>query len=245
MNNNAINNSIISIVCFGLLILTSESADAGMGYPTISDFGRLRLKTLSFFLVAFLLFSYLFHICWHQIRNAIPRLPKLSFRQSMGMMFLWGLVFIVVLIMISGARELMTPGAWKKNGFTYQLTEASRSEKGLSVVNSDLANEKINSLLKLKVELMQFAENNSGRFPSEEEYKSWTYDLKKIPNTLGATWVYVPESTIEDSKSLLFFHPFSENESLTICLFVDGSMQVLSKEEFNSIRASQNKEEVK
>jgi hypothetical protein len=30
-------------------------------------------------------------------------------------------LFLLVLTMISGARELMTPGAWEKKGFTYQL----------------------------------------------------------------------------------------------------------------------------
>ncbi len=30
---------------------------------------------------------------------------------------------VVVLTMISGARELMTPGAWQKDGFTYSRTE--------------------------------------------------------------------------------------------------------------------------
>lgn len=39
----------------------------------------------------------------------------------MGLVVLWGLLFIVVLAMISGARELMTPGAWEKQGATYRL----------------------------------------------------------------------------------------------------------------------------
>ncbi len=36
-------------------------------------------------------------------------------------MIIWGLLFVLVLTMISGARELMTPGAWEKEGFTYVL----------------------------------------------------------------------------------------------------------------------------
>ena len=30
----------------------------------------------------------------------------------------------IVLTMISGARELMTPGAWERNGVTYRLSES-------------------------------------------------------------------------------------------------------------------------
>ncbi|MEX2173364.1 MAG: hypothetical protein WD872_03320 [Pirellulaceae bacterium] len=37
------------------------------------------------------------------------------------MVALWGLLFVIVLTMISGARELMTPGAWEKQGLTYKL----------------------------------------------------------------------------------------------------------------------------
>ena len=32
----------------------------------------------------------------------------------------------VVLAMISGARELMTPGAWEKHGATYRLKEEAK-----------------------------------------------------------------------------------------------------------------------
>jgi hypothetical protein len=36
---------------------------------------------------------------------------------------LWGLLFLLILTMISGARELMTPGAWEKHGSTYRLKD--------------------------------------------------------------------------------------------------------------------------
>ena len=39
----------------------------------------------------------------------------------MAAVVLWGLLFMLVLTMISGARELLTPGAWEKKGATYQL----------------------------------------------------------------------------------------------------------------------------
>ncbi len=42
------------------------------------------------------------------------------------MVVLWGLLFTVVLAMISGARELMTPGAWEKQGATYRLKEGGK-----------------------------------------------------------------------------------------------------------------------
>ena len=58
------------------------------------------------------------------------RLPRLSYSKALAMVVLWGLLFVVVLTMISGARELMTPGAWKKNGITYSVVDdpAARQE---------------------------------------------------------------------------------------------------------------------
>ncbi|HEX8823360.1 MAG TPA: hypothetical protein VF794_25765 [Archangium sp.] len=38
-------------------------------------------------------------------------------------MFLWGLGFQLVLSMIAGGRELMTPGAWEKTGATHRLKQ--------------------------------------------------------------------------------------------------------------------------
>jgi hypothetical protein len=51
----------------------------------------------------------------------IPILPRLSFPRAVGVIVLWGLLFVLILTMISGARELMTPGAREKVGLTYRL----------------------------------------------------------------------------------------------------------------------------
>ena len=53
--------------------------------------------------------------------HLFPNLPKLNFWRALGLTVLWGLLFMVVLTMISGGRELMTPGAWDRQGATYKL----------------------------------------------------------------------------------------------------------------------------
>jgi hypothetical protein len=58
--------------------------------------------------------------------NVIFRGAAPSFGRAVAGVFLWGLLFIIVLTMISGARELMTPGAWEKQGVTYRLTNQER-----------------------------------------------------------------------------------------------------------------------
>ena len=39
------------------------------------------------------------------------------------------LLFVIVLTMISGARELLTPGAWEQNGGTYELNGPAAGSK--------------------------------------------------------------------------------------------------------------------
>jgi len=56
-------------------------------------------------------------------------LPRLSFGRALAGVILWGLLFFIVLTMISGARELMTPGAWKKDGATYKLADDPAEER--------------------------------------------------------------------------------------------------------------------
>jgi hypothetical protein len=98
-------------------------ARAGMPYPpTLTDIARLRVEAISFFVFVLLACAGLVRLLWNMMRSSFPRLPRLSYCKALGLVALWGLLFIVVLAMISGARELMTPGAWEKQGATYRLT---------------------------------------------------------------------------------------------------------------------------
>jgi hypothetical protein len=120
--------SAILAVCGTALL--APRALAGMPSPLPSDVQRFlrlndsalaRLQAISFFLMAFLLCAALIMLLWNYVQRDFPRLPRLSFGRAAAAVFLWGLLFVVVLTMISGARELMTPGAWEKQGFTYKL----------------------------------------------------------------------------------------------------------------------------
>ncbi len=105
------------------ILLSTTPAMAGMPYPpTLTDMSRLRVEAISFFLFILLASAGLIRLLWNGLRSSFPRLPRLSYVGSIGLVMLWGLLFIVVLTMISGARELMTPGAWEKQGATYRLT---------------------------------------------------------------------------------------------------------------------------
>ena len=87
----------------------------------LTDMGSARLQTISFFLVAFLILSACVQGLWNYLRHDFDRLPRLSYPRALALVGIWSLLFVLVLTMISGARELLTPGAWEKQGSTYQI----------------------------------------------------------------------------------------------------------------------------
>lgn len=89
----------------------------------VNDTAYERLQAISFFLMTFVLCAVVVKLLWNFVARDFPILPRLSFGKAAAGVFLWGLLFIIVLTMISGARELMTPGAWEPDGVTYKLRD--------------------------------------------------------------------------------------------------------------------------
>lgn len=113
-------------------VLFAGTAEAGMAaltlediprYLTLSKLAKVRLDAISFFLFALLASGWAIKLIWNSLAKDFPKLPRISYLRSLALIALWGLLFLLVLTMISGARELMTPGAWRKNGLTYELAE--------------------------------------------------------------------------------------------------------------------------
>lgn len=111
----------------GVFAAAPGSTLAGMPVVVLSDIAELRLQVISFFLAAFLLSAWGVKGVWNALRKDFPTLPHLSYKRALAFVFLWGLAFNLVLTMISGARELMTPGAWDKEGLTYRLSPEADS----------------------------------------------------------------------------------------------------------------------
>src|SRR5262245_64725299 len=110
----------------GVVIADASPAFAGMPSFTLTDAASMRLQSISFFLVVFFVSALIIRWIWNALRADFPKLPRLSYVKSLGLVGLWGLLFLLVLTMISGARELMTPGAWKKDGLTYTLDDGTK-----------------------------------------------------------------------------------------------------------------------
>src|SRR5204863_9233574 len=114
----------------------------------------------------------------------------------------WGLLFVIVLAMISGARELMTPGAWKRDGATYRLdTKSGRPE------DDDPEPARRRQLERLRTALWQFAATHGGRFPVGDELSAIPRDLWAVPDGGGLDFEYVPGRTAGHLPEVLVYEP--------------------------------------
>jgi len=110
-------------IAFAALSAYAGLAAAGMPSLVLSDAANLRLSGISFFLALVLLTALGFKLLWNYLRRDFARMPYLSYGKSLAFVVLLGLLFNIILLMIAGTRELMTPGAWEKSGITYKLRD--------------------------------------------------------------------------------------------------------------------------
>jgi hypothetical protein len=158
---------------------------------TLADLARMRLEVISFFLLALLIFAGILQAIWNGLRKDFTRLPRLSYFRALGVIGLWGLLFLLVLTMISGARELMTPGAWEKVGATYRLApEPTPIEKEIA--------ERYEAICQLKRALWKARAN--GQFPAQSKIAQ---SLWIVPRTNGARYEYIGGATYSDDDDSL------------------------------------------
>ena len=190
--------------------IVSASADAGMPAPLPADYEQVwrltdsahgRLEAISFFAVGLLITAGVVQFLWNYVRRAFAGLPRLTYPRALCVVLLWGLLSFVVLTMISGARELMTPGAWRKQGFTYRLANEAPTQ-----TNPSRLEERRRKLEDLRAALWHFAALHAGRFPTGREElpgdpSLWSVAGGRLP------YVYVPGLRPETTARLLAAEP--------------------------------------
>ncbi len=162
-----------------------------------------QLQALSFFLACLFVGAFAVKGLWNYARRDFPVLPQISYRRALSLVVLWGLLFVVVLTMISGARELMTPGAWRKQGWTYQL------EKGTAPPSKSLTGDRSDrraGLEQLRTWLWQYAATHDGKFPARDD-SLLDAPLRDVPGNPGLQFLLVPDRAAEESGRLLAFEP--------------------------------------
>jgi hypothetical protein len=189
---------------------------AGMPSISLTDVARVRLETLSFFLLLFVASSLVVWRLWNGLRADFPRLPRLSYPKALGVVGLWGLLFLLVLTMISGARELMTPGAWKKDGLTYALDNGKPA--------GPTEDERRAKLSHLAAALAAHAAAHDGRYPASADDAVIPRAVWESAHASGMRFVYVPGRTAGDAGRVLAAEPELFGETRLV-LLVGGEVR--------------------
>jgi hypothetical protein len=199
-----------------LALAAPNRASAGMPTPLplppprivkqLNESIEYRLQAISFFLLVLLICALVVWRLWNYLQRDFPSWPRLSFLKALAAVILWGLLFVIVLAMIGGARELMTPGAWKKTGITYELINKERA------VEADPVPLRKQHLERLRTALWHYAAMHDGRFPGKAEINEIADELWTVPDAGGRRYLYVPGQSAGSAPALLAWEPELESE---------------------------------
>ena len=206
-------------LCILILVLASSPLVAGMPSFTLSDLWAMRIQSISFFLLVLVLSALGVKWLWNYLRRDFAKLPHLTYLRSLSLVILLGLLFMVVLTMISGARELMTPGAWKKQGATYALSDVAASEP--------VRRERIGAL---KVLLWKYAEQHEGRFPPHDLISEIPDDAWWIDSAHTVRYRYLAGGRRDEPARPIAYEP-RQTDNKRIVLLSDGTITLCSEQE--------------
>jgi hypothetical protein len=201
----------LRLILFGC---ASGSALAGMPSYDLSDIVALRLEEISFFSILILGCALGVRLMWNSLAKDFPRLPRLSYMRSLSLTALLGLLLLLVLTMISGARELLTPGAWRKQGATYRLNAAVTEPVRRAALES------------LWLALFDYAQKHGGQFPPHDFSPEVPERLWLAPDREGTRFIYLPGLTTEARTNLLACEPVELGEG-RFALFANGEIRKL------------------
>jgi hypothetical protein len=217
------------ILAAALVVGLPGVARAGMPAITLSDVARLRIQTISFFLVGLLLSSWFVQLLWNYLRHDFSRLPRLTYGKALSIVVLWGLLFMLVLTMISGARELMTPGAWRKEGLTYRLNQDPPPPPAPGP-SPEQERERRHKLEALRDAQWGYARSHDGSFPPRDSVRQILADLWWVSGSSGPRYLYVPGLAAHRGSVPLVYEPARGDDSRLV-LLTDGTIRPMSLEQ--------------
>ncbi|MDF1754679.1 MAG: hypothetical protein P1U89_17980 [Verrucomicrobiales bacterium] len=187
---------------------------------SLTDLAKMRLEVLSFFLATFLVSALILKAIWNYLAPDFSWMPRVTYRKSLAILTIAGLFLYVVLTMISGARELMTPGAWKKEGPTYRLR--TDDEKAIPTTHRKMM------IQNLSQRLSEYATTNNGKFPPQRlgpeiPVESWIFSMD---GKISMPFEYIAGqtlSTTDEEKTVIAYEPPIAGPN-RFALFSDGSI---------------------
>lgn len=205
---------------FGALVCLTPAlpAHAGMTVYGLSDVYRLRLEEISFFIFLLLICAFIFKLLWNHATNGFTSLPRLKYLQSLSVCLIFGVATLLILTMISGIREVLTPGAWRKQGTSYRLADPSQEPA------------RLRSLQQLRVALFDYARAHDGKFPPSDFVPEIPDKLWEAPDQQGNHYIYTGGLSTNAASTLLAVEPAAFGE-VRYVLTVAGQIEKLSASE--------------
>jgi hypothetical protein len=129
---------------------------------------------------------------------------------------------MLVLVLIDGTRELLTPGAWKKEGYTYRLADPPAAAPA-KVDSEEVRRQKLQALAEA---LKEYARNHEGEFPPSRQVKDIPPDKWRTPADHGEPYLYVEGLRLGQRDAPLAYEP-ERSGSPRLVLMADGEIRLM------------------
>jgi hypothetical protein len=203
----------MSVAAIYLTLLSPPIASAGMPSASLTEVAQVRLSVISFFLLGLLLSAVAIQLLWNWLAKDFTWLPRLAYGRALALVSLWGLLFVVVLTMISGARELMTPGAWRKTGLTFEVADQKDppSPDPKLALDQQLLKQRRQKLERLSAALHRYAGTHDGASPSSINDLATndlaTNEVWEVPGRSGTAYILQPNQSVSTDPKPLAYEP--------------------------------------
>ena len=174
---------------------------AGMPSVNLSDWAALRVEAISFFLLVLLGSAAVVRWLWNSLAADFSRIPRLTYRRALAAVVLWGVLLAIVLTMIAGARELLTPGAWQKQGVLYKAASPAEPKPSVGEAKNP-QDQRRQHLAALQKALWTYAAAHGGKFPAESDL-AIEASLWEMPGGGGMRYLYQTDKTAANSADLV------------------------------------------
>jgi hypothetical protein len=211
-----------------VLLLSAIPAHAGMTVYDLTDVARLRLEDISFFGFLLVLASTGIRFLWNFLARDFPRLPRLTFRKAVSLTVLLSLFMLLILVMISGAREILTPGAWYRQGSHYRPNDVGNDEERQQTIEV------------LRAALLQYARTHDGHFPPHDYVADIPAKAWAAPDSAGTRYIFVGGLTSAQTNALLVCEPQNFGDERLVML-ADGKIEKLKTAEIHRLMGVKEK----
>jgi hypothetical protein len=228
--------------CLVIIPFKETLAHIGPSYVFLSDTAIFRVNMISFFLACILLCSFFIKDLWNYLKNDFSFLPFLSFRKSLVISLLFGLIFLMFFILSSGTSSLLTAETWTEKKKLTSVKPVNQNQINLEIEKIDkhhLFLERKMRLIDLKEFLWRYASLNEGEFPESIESSQIPEKYWKLPQRFDLKYQYFPGQKLsENQKPSVLVSELDFYDDRQFVLQTDGTFHHISKQEWNDLQKS-------